>query len=273
MSKKKKLKKSTTTHLVRCGHWRTPVHIGGYTVWASGLWDKPEGLKLVDAVKPDAGFYLDSSWGSRFGHFAGSGVNAPVQPPWPFLVVNWPDMSVLPDYEYAALVAAIIVRIKAGETVEIACLGGHGRTGSVLAPLVAHLEGRTAGDAITSLRARYCDKAVESASQVAAVYKVTGEEPPAVANGSKGDKWTGSWWNNQFDDEDEKKPLDLSGYTFKNSLDSEKTFELDEMPDWPAAYDQDICICECIRKQHRLLGAKCTSCGCQQFDLNEIVNA
>ena len=55
---------------------------------------------------------------------------------------------------------------KAGGTVEVACYGGHGRTGLVLAVLAALRMGWPADEAVSRLRDAYCHRAVESQSQV-----------------------------------------------------------------------------------------------------------
>lgn len=48
--------------------------------------------------------------------------------------------------------------------VHIGCIGGHGRTGTVLAALVKQMTGNE--DAITYVRENYCQKAVESTTQI-----------------------------------------------------------------------------------------------------------
>ena len=55
-------------------------------------------------------------------------------------------------------------RARAGEVVEVGCLGGHGRTGTALACL-AVLAGHPADDAVAWVRRTYCDRAVETDEQ------------------------------------------------------------------------------------------------------------
>jgi len=50
-----------------------------------------------------------------------------------------------------------------GKKIHVGCIGGHGRTGMVLAAIVARLGEK---DAITYVRKHYCKKAVESPEQV-----------------------------------------------------------------------------------------------------------
>jgi hypothetical protein len=55
-------------------------------------------------------------------------------------------------------------KLEAGKKVHVGCIGGHGRTGMVLAALVKEMTGEE--DAITWVRKHYCKKAVESTEQV-----------------------------------------------------------------------------------------------------------
>jgi protein-tyrosine phosphatase len=67
----------------------------------------------------------------------------------------------------ASLVSALtslLDRSRAGERVELGCLGGHGRTGTALACL-AVLGGYPPEEAVAWVRANYCPSAVETAEQ------------------------------------------------------------------------------------------------------------
>jgi hypothetical protein len=55
-------------------------------------------------------------------------------------------------------------QLQAGKKVHVGCIGGHGRTGIVMSAIVAQLLGEKA--AISYVRKHYCQKAVESRSQV-----------------------------------------------------------------------------------------------------------
>ncbi|HKE75437.1 MAG TPA: hypothetical protein VKB57_17570, partial [Acidimicrobiales bacterium] len=70
--------------------------------------------------------------------------------------------------DLAAGLGDVLARARAGERVEIGCLGGHGRTGTALACL-AVLCGHRAGDAVAWVRAAYCPGAVETDEQAAFV--------------------------------------------------------------------------------------------------------
>jgi hypothetical protein len=120
----------------------------------------PEGTSITavsfDADDPyarasavDFGLYLDTQW----------------LPPWPHGHLAWPDFGVPADP--AALVNALddlLTRARAGQVVELGCLGGHGRTGTALACL-ASLTGQPPRDAVSWVRANYCAMAVETREQ------------------------------------------------------------------------------------------------------------
>jgi protein-tyrosine phosphatase len=83
------------------------------------------------------------------------------------------DMSVPKDAaEYKKMVTWLCQQILAGRKVHIGCIGGHGRTGTLLAAIVKQLTGMA--DAISYVRMHYCHKAVESFSQVVFLSKLFG---------------------------------------------------------------------------------------------------
>ena len=85
---------------------------------------------------------------------------------------NWPDMSALhlPKQFWMDL----IQHCKTNKyDIHVACHGGHGRTGTVLA-ILAGLMGVTKADPVEFIRNKYCKRAVESASQISLVQKITG---------------------------------------------------------------------------------------------------
>lgn len=98
---------------------------------------------------PDYGLYLDPRW----------------SPPWPHDHLQWPDFGVPANpAELVQALTSLLHRAKAGEKVEVGCLGGHGRTGTALSCL-AVLSGQPAADAVPWVRANYCGQAVETAAQ------------------------------------------------------------------------------------------------------------
>jgi hypothetical protein len=111
---------------------------------------------------PDYGLYFDQCW----------------QPPWPHDRVEWPDFGV-PDDPTALTNAlrSLRDRARAGDKVEIGCLGGHGRTGTALACL-AVLDGQAAPDAIAWVRSAYCAEAVETPEQAVLVSEIAALHGP-----------------------------------------------------------------------------------------------
>ena len=102
---------------------------------------------------PDFGLYLDRRW----------------DPPWPHAHVDWPDFGVPADASAViAALGSLLDRARAGDQVEVGCLGGHGRTGTALACL-AVLTGVLPDAAVAWVRTTYCDHAVETAEQAAFV--------------------------------------------------------------------------------------------------------
>jgi protein-tyrosine phosphatase len=99
--------------------------------------------------EPDYGLYLDHRW----------------QPPWPHNHLDWPDFGVpatMPPV--LAALQSVLAKARAGERVELGCLGGHGRTGTALACLAA-MTGQPADTAVDWIRANYCGKAVKTTEQ------------------------------------------------------------------------------------------------------------
>lgn len=106
---------------------------------------------------------------------------------------------------FKALIHWLSVQLIAGKKVHLGCIGGHGRTGTVLAALVQYMTGEV--DAITYVRANYCQKAVEAACQVrflkdhfgikevAGAKEYQGPETGRWSGGNTG--WTAGDWNSR----------------------------------------------------------------------------
>ena len=109
-------------------------------------------------VPPDFGLYLDERW----------------RPPWPHEYLDWPDFSVPDDpVPVVGRSSRCFDRARAGQRVEIGCYGGHGRTGTALACL-AILCGHAPDEPVSWVRARYCERAVETDEQEAFARNFTG---------------------------------------------------------------------------------------------------
>ena len=87
------------------------------------------------------------------------------RPDWPAEWIEWPDFRTpRDDVAAAAAIARAYQRAASGERVEVACGGGVGRTGTVIACL-AVLAGHPAADALAWTRANYRPRAVETPGQ------------------------------------------------------------------------------------------------------------
>jgi hypothetical protein len=130
---------------VVCQHTEDPVTFpDGTSVLASGWLERRR-----DTAAPDFGLYLDPAW----------------EPWWPAVLLDWPDFGVPADAVVADReIRAAFERARQGQRVEIACVGGHGRTGSVLA-CMAVLAGVPGAEAVEWVRSRYCRRAVQEPSQ------------------------------------------------------------------------------------------------------------
>jgi hypothetical protein len=116
----------------------------GTRVLASGWLQRTAGARA-----PDFGLYLDPAW----------------TPSWPSAMLDWPDFGVPADAAAAEReIRGALARARAGQRVEVACVGGHGRTGTVLA-CMAILSGVSADEAVEWVRQAYCRRAVQEPSQ------------------------------------------------------------------------------------------------------------
>jgi len=87
------------------------------------------------------------------------------QPGWPAEWVDWPDFRLPRDPERAAAsIVGAYEQARAGRRIEVACGGGNGRTGTVIA-CMAVLAGHPADDAVAWTRRTYRRRAVETPGQ------------------------------------------------------------------------------------------------------------
>jgi hypothetical protein len=118
-------------------------------VFPDGTAVRASPLSARGAEACDFGLYLDARWA----------------PTWPAVLIEWEDFGQPRDG--AAAAAAIrdaFARASAGEIVEVGCVGGLGRTGTVLA-CMAVLAGVPAADAVAWVRSNWDVRAVETAAQ------------------------------------------------------------------------------------------------------------
>lgn len=105
---------------------------------------------LPDGPLPDLGLYLLA--------------RRPDPVPWAAEWVRWPDFRLPADRAAALLMLRSAWERSAAERVEVACLGGRGRTGTALA-CMAVLDGVPAEDAVAFVRHGYDRHAVETPGQ------------------------------------------------------------------------------------------------------------
>ena len=167
----------------KCGHWRVHIPIHGVpgVLLASGHQNYPERTNATHWTPyPDLGVYLSDYWLADLGGMAGVGVDVPLVPLWPFITVLWSDFGVVSQAYYKVLVDTVVAALSEGKTVEVACAAGHGRTGTLVAGILATVEKLGAKDTLIALRARYCVNAVETHKQEVMLYELLNEAPPVA---------------------------------------------------------------------------------------------
>jgi len=116
----------------------TQVLASGWLARGAGAW------------KPDFGVYLDPSW-------------QPID--WPHVLLDWPDFGIPRETDVAVEeIRVAFERARRGDAVEVACVGGHGRTGTVLA-CMAILAGVPVTESVRWVREAYCQRAVQEPAQ------------------------------------------------------------------------------------------------------------
>jgi len=84
--------------------------------------------------------------------------------PWPYRWVDWPDFRLPADPAAAREAFTEAWERSPVQRVEVACMGGLGRTGTALA-CIAVLDGVPAGEAVDYVRQHYNRRAVETPRQ------------------------------------------------------------------------------------------------------------
>ena len=142
-------------------------------------------VRLKFAEKPDLMVCLSHLWIGETTTILVSGLDVPTpRPAVPTIQVDWTDGAGITQKSLQWLVTVILKYLEAGNRVEIACTGGHGRTGTLLATLLGIVEDLPADKAIEELRARYCEEAVETIAQVRTVFDFLGYDltSPKIVN-------------------------------------------------------------------------------------------
>jgi hypothetical protein len=157
----------------RCYHGHPPYEV------APGLFIY--GGSCIDPAVDDADVYVGFDMGMRNDR----GDNAY---PWTkstAFLFKIDDMCVPASVpHFLKLIEYLEEQLKAGKKVHLGCIGGHGRTGLVLAALHTHLTGDKAS--IQHVRKHYCERVVESDAQVNFLHKHFGIEKVAGSKASHG---------------------------------------------------------------------------------------
>lgn len=133
----------------------TSSHLPGAIQLPDGSWIRGRGLRrpTPPGASPDYGLYLGTHRLRR---------RHEDELPWRHSWIDWPDFLLPRDKEGAVdLIRGLRVLAHAGHRVEVACGGGVGRTGTVIACL-AVLAGLPPADAVAWTRTNYHPRAVET---------------------------------------------------------------------------------------------------------------
>lgn len=129
-----------------CTHAMDPILLNGVEVYASKV------RNHTSDTTPDLGIYAYSGW----------------NPASPAMFIPWQDYG-LPTCSYTSAAKSIKLAFesaKAGEVVEVGCMGGHGRTGTILACMAILADPELTGpEAVKLVQTAHCAKAVETSSQ------------------------------------------------------------------------------------------------------------
>jgi protein-tyrosine phosphatase len=153
-----------------CSHNRQPFSFKDSddvvrTIYCSAHSDKGK-PRHKDAKTPDLSVWLASSWMKDYGPVWSNavieGLSSWDRPPAVFL--DWPDMQDMKLDDVAPVVEVIASMLSEGRSVEIGCIGAHGRTGTLVSLVMVRF-GYSAEQAIAGVREFYCKKAVETKKQ------------------------------------------------------------------------------------------------------------
>jgi len=149
-----------------CDHRGDKIRAGPYEVLVGGTrYMKVGDLRKADVVVPLIERRLSKRIRERFNIL-----------PYP-----WPDFRPPPEGFKQFLEEKIVPLLHEGKKVLVFCVGGHGRTGTFLASLIALIESvAETPDPIAAVRERHCSHAVETLEQVAAVFALRGQAVPEI---------------------------------------------------------------------------------------------
>lgn len=150
------------TFLPKCTHHLTPYTLPQGRVYLSGYSALLQKARRQGPL-PNVGVYLSSDW------LIGQAAGPPEFQEMKSLYVGWPDFGAIGLDLLTKVALWTQTQIEDGGKVEIACYGGHGRTGTLVAAL-AIISGKTAKEAIFDLRRDYCYLSIEGVMQENLLY-------------------------------------------------------------------------------------------------------
>lgn len=184
----------------KCSHFRFPLKVDAdTTLYLSSSRDYWKADNDWEKNPIDVGVYLDATWKKDLTTYTPDVYTSPTTPkalrPTPALLkvwegpkleplsgtyFPWADRGVPTLPKLKALVNWINGLLDNGHRVEVACIGGHGRTGTLAAAitLTRNLGKVTPAEAIKYIRQGYCHEAIESHVQEAILYELVGLTAP-----------------------------------------------------------------------------------------------
>jgi hypothetical protein len=150
-----------------CDHWLTPYTLPkGEVLYLSG--NSTPTAKHKSDIEPTAGIYLDYYWMAGLNR-ATVMTNTALrddcrEDAMEVMYVPWKDMGVVTVKALSIAAVWALARLKAGAKLEIGCVGGHGRTGTLLGAILVY-QGLTGEEAVEKVRSGYCKKAIETKGQ------------------------------------------------------------------------------------------------------------
>lgn len=181
-----------------CDHFRFPYPVGqDKFIYLSSSRGYRQALAKEDIQDIDFGVYLDGTWKydlapSKSEVMLSEGFREQYSPvfsdiwdSYQQVLLNgiylpWYDRGAPPLSKLNMLLDWINPLIDQGKRIEIACMGGHGRTGTLAVCIkLSRLKGDVKpSEVIKELRETYCKEAVESWTQVERIYEVVGMKAP-----------------------------------------------------------------------------------------------
>lgn len=150
-------KKASAGTYKRCYESHPPLRVGKFEIF---------GGNCANPIVHDADIYIGFDPCMRFTTRSNPWVENPIQE----VYFEIRDMCAPKDpKDFALMVDWVCNQLQSGKKIHLGCIGGHGRTGTVLSAIVKTMTGEV--DATTYVRANYCKKAVESQVQIDFLHK------------------------------------------------------------------------------------------------------